>query len=748
MMKNYLSARPSPLLATASILATLLVTAPAFAQSAQPADPAPQPQKQTGENGDTAASSDQPGLDEIVVTAQKRSENLQKVPIGISAVSDKQLELAGTTQLQDLKVAIPAIQIVAGSNTLIFLRGLGSSGIGPGIENPVALYVDNVYYTATPRGITSLSNIQQVTVLKGPQGTLFGRNATGGVIQIATLEPEGALNGKLKVGYENYNLFSGDAYIGGSIAKGFAADLAVHYAKQGDGWGVNLANGQDVYKLDHEFNVRSKVVFSPTESTKITLIGDYTSYLDSGQPFHVFAGTLPGFAPLPGNPAFTAVPDIGYNSNTNVQNRAYSKDGGVSLAIDQQIGTISFKSITAFRRNVQGFRFDYDGTPSDIQAIDVRLPSKQFTQEVQLTSASQGRFTWLLGGFYMNAQAKYDPFILSRNNLGSDVVVRNQQKTLSLAGFGQATYEIVDGLRFTLGGRYTNEKRTALDGSTTVLVHNTTTVAAVIPAADRTVTFNKFTYRASLDYQASSAVLLYASLNRGFKSGGFNSGQPGSAPFEPEQVDAYEAGFKAEAFDRRVRFNGAFYYYNYSNVQVQRLLSSGQSVVNGGKARIYGVDLDLTARVFDGLVFNAGINIGSPEFTDFPNCATSTAAGGTPAVPGSCAGHLMPYASRTTGNAGLVYTTDLGGGTLELASNLYYNSGFYPESDNVIHQPRYAEVGLSGRYTLTSGLSIGAYVKNLNNKRVIQYETTIPNGTHTGFYSAPRTYGVTLGYKF
>ncbi len=434
-------------------------------------------------------------------------------------------------------------------------------------------------------------------------------------------------------------------------------------------------------------------------------------------------------------------------SDTDIQPVTDTWGAGGSLRWDQKIGDLNFMSLTAYRASRAHFIFDYDGSPDPIDAIDEIQRDHQFSQEIQLSSKSSGRFTWLVGGYYFNALAEIDPFILTANDQGARVSITNHQRTRSIAGYAQATYEIFNDTNLTLGGRYTTERRTAYDGTTDVFVIPLGVSLPTAAAPDRRKTFNKFTYRVSLDHRFSNELLAYASYNRGFKSGGFNTSTPGSDPFRPETLDAYEVGIKSDLFDRKVRLNIAGFYYDYQDVQIQQLNQGAITIINGAKARDYGVDADLTVQVTQALRLTGGLGWISPKFTAFPNCPTSTAGGGVPSVIASCKGNQLPLAAKFTGNIGADYTAELGSGTLNLGANVYYNSGFYPESDNVIKQHSYALLGANIRYTLSNGLSIGAFGKNLTDRRVINFETTIPNGTHMNFYQAPRTYGITLGYK-
>lgn len=692
---------------------------------------------------DPAADASQIG--EIIVTAQKRSERLQDVPIAVSAVTSAQLAKTGVRDIVDIKLAVPTLNITnSAGNLTSTLRGIGSNGFGAGFENPVALYIDGVYYAAPASSLLTLNNVAQIEVLKGPQGTLFGRNATGGLIQITTRDPSSTPSGNFSVSYANFDQISGQGYLSGGLTDSVFMDVAVSGTSQGEGWGTNRTNGKDVYKIEHDVAARSKLIFSPSESTKFTLIGDYSDRRDTMTGYAILPGTLSGYDPAAG-PA----PDLGYDINTSVHPNFELVAGGGSLRWDQELGDLTFASISAYRKSRTKIDFDYDVSAAQIGRVQQTQRDHQFSQELQLSSSQRGRLSWLVGAYYFNALSQYDPFLLTAGDLGARITLHNKVRTESLAGYAQATLEIANDTNLTLGGRYTTEKKRVFDDTTSIYVIPLDVTLPTISTGGDSKRFNKFTYRISLDHRFSPDVLGYVSYNRGFKSGGFNVSTPGSPPFDPETLDAYEAGIKSDLFDRKVRLNVAGFYYDYQNVQVQQLLQGAITVINGAKARVYGIDADLTVQVSPEFRLTTGIGWISPKFSSFPqNCPVSTPQGGTPIVVGPCTGNQLPLASKLTANLVADYTVDVGSGSLALSGNLYYNSGFYPESDNRIRQSRYALLGASVTYTTEGGFSIGAFGKNLTQQRVLNFGTTIPNGTHAGFYQAPRTYGVTAGFKF
>jgi iron complex outermembrane receptor protein len=685
------------------------------------------------------------GLEEITVTAQRRSENLQNVPIAVSAVSGTTLARTGVTDVTDLSLAVPTLYLTNSDGFLTStLRGVGTNAIGPGFENTVALYIDGVYHSSAAASLFSLTDIAQVEVLKGPQGTLFGRNATAGLIQITTRDPSQTPEAEISVGYANYQTSSVNAYVSGGITPMLAADLSMAYVHQNQGWGTDIFNGRQVYQLTHDAAARSKLIFTPGDGTKFTLIGDFSSDANTMNPLHTYPGTQNGFVP-----SIVSAPSLGYNVDTNSPAFVNNTGTGVSLRWDQDLSVLNFASLTAYRKFHSNVGFDYDGTPQDVESVSYTELERQFSQEFQLQSKPGSPIIWVAGAYYFNANSAYAPFDLFANDLGARIALRNSQLARSAAEYAQATIPIAEQTNVTLGARYTNETRTAYNGTTDVFVIPLSLELPTAAAPNEKATFNKVTFRASLDHRFNEELFGYLSFNRGFKSGGFNVQAPGTVPYEPETLDAYESGLKMDLLDQRLRVNVAGYYYNYENIQIQQLNLGAITIINGASAHIYGIDLDLTARATEQLRLTASLGATHPDFKSFPNCPISVAAGGTPSSIGSCAGNQLPLSSKITANAAADYTIPLPIGVLNANGNVYFNDGFYPEADNVIRQPRYAELGAFLRWTAPGEhFWLSAFGKNLNNRQVINFETTVPNGTHIVFDQAPRTYGVALGYKY
>jgi iron complex outermembrane receptor protein len=690
-------------------------------------------------------------LEDIVVTAQKRSERLQDVPVSVTAVKGEQLISLGVVSAVDLRIAAPSLNSTAASGYIAnSIRGVGTLAFSPGGESPIGLYIDGVYIAAPQASELSLNNISSVEVLKGPQGTLFGRNATGGLVQITTATPASVPEGKFEVGYGNFETWTGKAYLSGGIADDIAADISIAGKTRGS-IGRNVTNaGFAVGDIDHDVSVRSKVVWTPGPTTTVTAIGNYWSGRDTLGYFVQVPGKLPGFAQAP-----IISPDRGYDADFDFPDTQKGWTAGGTLKIEQDLGGARLTSTTAYRKGALNILRDLDYTFRDVASLDLRQVDRQFSQEFQIGSLGASRLKWTAGLFYFYLDSSYSPIVIDLDNFPdpaagfSTVTLQATTVAKSYAGYGQASYEIFDGTNLTLGGRFTSERREERGGPVRIDIAFPGVPPIIIPIADRHDTASKFTYRVSLDHRFSPEVLAYASFNTGFKSGGFNIGAPGQAPYAPENLKAYELGLKTDLFDRHLRVNLAGFYYDYKNIQVQKLLTSGILFFNGAKARIYGLDADFTVALADNLTVTGGINWIDTEFSEFPVCDSSSPAGGTPLNPnGVCTGNDIPFAAKFTGSVAVSYTRELAGGNLNATTNLYYNSGFAFEVDNVLRQTRYAKVNASLKWTSHEGYSIGVFGSNLTDRRTSLLQLTQQSGNTGTTYADPRTYGVTLGFEF
>ena len=561
---------------------------------------------------DTASSSNgvQDTLTEIVIVAQKRSENLQNVPITISTVSGSQLTSVAATSITALADVTPGLQMTTSQGSLSpHIRGVGSDI--PNVENSVALYLDGVYIASPSAALLSLNSVQQVETLKGPQGTLFGRNATGGAILIETRDPTQSFSSNMDVGYGNFQTAMLDGYVAGGLVPNLAADMAMHVSHQGEGYGQNLETGSDISQTNLDLALRSKWVWTPSDTDSVHLIFDYARrYGSSATPDYIPKGTYPSFLQYP--PVTTPIPHP-YDINTFLDPSDSLGTGGVSARYDHLMSWGKFVSISAYRDQSFDVKFDITLTPATsiqvpvpfppfslivpLPTVDALVHDSQISQEFQLVSPDNYAVPWLswVGGLYYF------------HDLEEQVNSFSEVETNSYSGFAESHIEFLPGSHLTLGLRYTDEEKAL----------SVTSGYGGAPLTPSPITwFSKLTYRIGLDRKFDNGLLIYASKNLGFKSGGYNSTQPSLAAFDPETLDAYEVGAKSELFDHKVRFNGAAFYYDYSGIQLNKLTPNNQiQFYNGPAATSYGADLDLEAQVTHTLKLMLGASYIHARFT-------------------------------------------------------------------------------------------------------------------------------------
>ena len=726
-----------------SILALMLMGAMTTANAQPVADSSDQ---------DTRAAG---GLEAIVVTAQKRSENLQTVPLAVAAVSSARLQASGVTNTQGLSTVVAGLSIKTPVQSFSpTIRGVGTTSFGPGIESPVALYVDDVYYASQLMGLSTLEDVAQVAVLKGPQGTLFGRNATGGVIQLTTRDPSHEFGGMLKTELDKFLTSRSYLYLTGG-RDDLAMNVSVSYATQGDGWGKNIINGEDIHKIKHDISARTKWVWTPSDATTVKLSGDYTDRKNNlGANLRPAPGSVPLFPGL--NKGLTT--NNVFDAAMDLPNRNTYKGGGGSIAIEHETGFGRLVSISAYRTYNYSTIFDGDGSPIPVQDVIIHQKGKQFSQEFQIVSRDDQKLTWALGTFYFWARERANPLIAVLHGpagpLGDATTITTLANlgTESLAWFAQASYEILPNTRLTGGLRYTYEKRTQ-DANQTAAGPATFGFSIPFPGdLPGRISDSKYTYRLALDHRFTDDIMAYVSYNRGFKSGGFNGLNPTNPAYRPEQLNAVEGGFKAELFDRTLRFNPSVFYYKYKDIQVTKITGPLPDIINGAKAKIYGVDLESEWQATSALRFNLGAEWLHAEFTDFPNMdATIPVPGGgnAPFVIPNGAGNRIPYAPRFTLNAAANYTLDLGNDSkVDFNVSNAYNSGYFLEPDNRLKQKSHNILGAA--VTWTSGpVTLGVWGRNLLDKVVAAQEAgVVPFGDLADYTNPPRTYGFTASYKF
>ncbi|MDB5579225.1 MAG: hypothetical protein JWR80_4401 [Bradyrhizobium sp.] len=768
-------------------IATLLVTcAPvalwvslstAAAQSATPAPPLAG-QSIAGAAG-PASDEDQTGIGEIIVTANRRAENQQSVPITISAFKGETLTALGVRSTVDLPQLTPGLNLtrtLAGSNT--FLRGVGTTNSGYTTESPVATYIDGLYLPNAAASAFNFNNIERIEVLKGPQGTLYGRNTTGGLVQVITKDPGDVASLDVSAGYGNYDTTQLNFYGSTPIATNLAGNIAVNFTDQADGWYRNIFLNTDAFKYK-DVGVQGKLKWTPGPDTKVTLRGFYDRVRsDQGN----FAGVFPGSLGIDGTP---------YLGKGNFASRitpfVRQRQANVSLKVEQGLGFATLSSITGYidnKSSSQSVQNGIVGQPITGQsAVNIGIPAraKTFSQELQLASnASTSKLQWIAGLFYYHDDTHVATEVYSTcvgaTCAGTPVPTRTAgfQKTRSYSAYGEGTYSITSSTRLTLGLRYTRDQK-SLSGLAEPLPGRPNTPASLPATAvlhpgdpfagnpsgiDTDVNFAKLTYKAVLAQDLSSDVHLYASFNRGFKSGGFNPISFTNPPSKPETLDDYEIGVKSELFDRMLRLNVAGFYYDYRDIQLRSTAPpappGGSILFNAASAHIKGVDADFVFAPARGFTISGGLEYLDARYASFPGgtCVTprpvgGAVLGGTASTPCDLTGKRPPSSPRFSYNFGPSYTFSTAIGSFTATANDGYKSSYFWDLDNRIKQKSFHLVNASVTWTANDHrFSVQVFAKNINNAYYATSGSEGTGGNDVYLPGAPRTYGATLRFHF
>lgn len=702
-------------------------------------------------------------LEELVVTAQRREESLQDVPIAVSALTADRLSATGITSTQGLAAAFPGVSMVniAGAITPR-VRGIGTSITAAGLESPVAVYVDGVYRSFGADVNMSLLDTRQVSLVKGPQGTLFGRNATGGVMQIDTLGPEDEFSGKLRSGYDEHGTVNLDAFVTGGMTDTTRGSLSASYTTRSDGFGDNLSTGEENFGIDDAYSLRGKLDIDLSDRTQLNLVLDYAEREGTqAANLRPFPGTQTAFA--------SPQPDDVWSNNSNKGNRDDFDGGGVAVTLTHEMDSVIFKSISAYRKADYGFEFT--PVPTETPTLDIFIDeeAEQITQEFQLSSDDDGAFNWTTGLYYYYSKATeaqdvvYHPaFAQNLSDLSGGIIVfpfgrdylSAEQEVNSIAAFAQGTYSITERDRLTIGARYTWQETDYTGEYTGYIpageIEIPVDLGSQIGVSEDT---EEPTWRLAYDHDFSEEVMGYLSYNRGFKSGGYNVRNPTNAYYDAEELDAYELGLKSQLFDGQLQLNVAGFYYDYTNLQVPEF-SAVITIRNGAAAEVYGAEFDFTALIGDRLALYGGATWLDATFETFLNAGTTTQLPdgrpdlGDPTYDAS--GNDIPYSPELTFVLGANYSIPTEFGEFVLNVSDSYNSGFYSEADNFLEQDDYHWVDASLSWTSPQErVSAQLYVRNILDEEVASQIATISGLAYIAEYSnPPRTAGVSIQYRF
>ena len=726
-----------------------------------------------------AAASDagETTVNELVVTARRVEENLQDVPISVSAISAQRLENLDATDITTLQYTTPnsTVQVARGSNsTLIaFIRGVGQQDPLWGFEPGVGLYIDDVYIARPQAAVLDVFDVQRIEVLRGPQGTLYGRNTIGGAIKYVTREigdqPE--FHGKAEYGSFNQLdwLLSArtpiiEDKLGGSVA-------IARFTR--DGYGENLFTGADQYDKNI-WAARGALEFTPTEDILFKVSADITR--DDSNPRH-------GHREVPTTGVGGEVLDSVYDTQAGIGDFNHVEARGISLLGQWDFSdNLTFKSITAYRAGETDTVIDFDNTPRPLLDIPAFYADHQFTQELQVLYSGE-RLKAVAGFFYLNSQASgaFDTIV---GNLGVNIATSGFVNTRSWAVFGNAAYDLTDQLAVELGLRYTHDDKEGHVLRQTYLGAFLSPVQGG-PARNPLVTntnytnendFGAFTPRASVSYKFNDDLTTYVAYSRGFKSGGFDMrgdalAFPGTVNgYEPEYVDSFEVGLKGSLWERRINFATDLFYAKYKDVQITTQYPTATGVAsvvdNVGQATFWGWEFEGSARFTDNLRADVALGYINGEFNEYLGFVPGAPGNGfacaanppSPPVPAGCFVDFsnvrdIQNTPDWTASFSLTWTADVAGGQLAFTPLVAYRGDFQMfETASAIDQEGYWLVDANLSWTSPDGrYTLGLHGKNLTDEtyRTGGYTFAGPvfGDSINAFYGPPRTVSVSLDVR-
>lgn len=705
------------------------------------------------------------GFDEIVVTAQKRTTSLQKTPIAISAIQGSILEDRGIDDLSNLQSLVPNLFIGQEQDGFkISLRGIGLQGTSSISDSGVAFYIDDNYIPRPSGGSAVFHDIERIEVLRGPQGTLYGRNATGGVVNVISNKPNyDAFGGSVGMTYGSRNLIETRGVVNIPFEGNAALRMSAVYTEEG-GYVENTntgPNSEDLFGTEGDITIRGQFMFGTPDTIEMLVSATHYDVNGTGvaqqflernnggpPPTRALLGTMPAdnFDPL-------VTDNDGLNSvetTTNIMFARLRKDfGGVEGFF--QVG----KSWSESSLNQ-----DFDGSPVDVSQFFKFQDAESESIELRLSSDTDSPLSWIIGGYYFNE----DTYIFRRVELNGltpggiinlpDFLLDENGQSKAWAVFGSTTYALSDRLRATVGLRYTEDEKT---GTKVTRGNFGAPFPDDIPNAQfpGEAKFDKVTYRAGLEFDATEDIFLYATVSNGYKAGGFNATSSG-LPYDPESLDAYEAGMKADLLGNRARLNVDTFYYDYQDLQLTTLRTvnnaPGQFTTNAAAATIYGVELDGQIFITDDLIANASYSFIDAEFDELLNTDPRNPQLGQQDL----SGNTLPYVAKNTITAGLTYNQDIGSNGEFMASiNTTWHDEIWLREYNddpvdLVASNTKTDASISYKF-VDQGFKITGYVTNIEDdveKTNIFISPGFIGLSATTAYSKPRTIGIRLDKSF
>jgi iron complex outermembrane receptor protein len=722
-------------------IAALCLCSTAFGADAP--DAGVNPNAKTG-----TAAKDSQTIEEVVVTAERRSQSIQKIPLSIQAFTEDTLEKMGILSNMDLQQHVPGlIMSVYQGFGQIFIRGIGQDATNSGLESPVAVYVDGVYQSR-PTSIFNFVDVERIEVLKGPQGTLYGRNATGGAINIISKAASHESEGQVDVQFGSFNQKILRASVSGPLSEGAAYWRLSAVYNEDDGYMKNTLLNLDQNRTDARA-VRASVELTPSDRLNVVFNVRY----NEDNTATVFKSLNPLVAPTYTvfNATWIADP---YTVKQNVPADMPTKQTGVDMTVKYDLDWARLTSVTAVKDDRWHIRSrDIDQTEVAFAQFFVNSEGKGFREETRfasqdftLASNTQGPWQWTTLASFMHQKIDFlqNPILpLIGVNLVSEGLMTNDDMGLG----GQLSYALGNGLTLTAGARYSRETKK----TDTVFYFNNNVTAS----QNAETTWTAWTPKLVADYEVNRDLMFYASVTEGFKSGGYNGSTYGPTPWNPEKATNYEAGMKSTWLDGKLRINAAAFEIKYTDLQL--LISQNgpsnvpvQVMTNAAKATSKGFELEATAQPTQQFQLSAGLQLLRARFDEYSTIDALNPALGF----ANQTGKPMTRSPDVTFNLGMQYTwpsvfTDK---DVILRADGYHRSRMYftPFKNELASEdlPFLGNVSLSFEPTGNTGMYGAVFVKNITDR---VYHSYINATTAIGYQTVvapPRTFGIQFGYRY
>lgn len=692
-------------------------------------------------------------IDEIVVTAQRREERLQDVPIAIDAVGAEQLQARGIQKLEDLGGRMPGVYFrnLSVSAPQVFIRGIGTQQYDNSAEQPVGVFIDEVYVASIAGSPSDLYDVERVEVLKGPQGTLYGRNTIAGAINISTRGPTADPNAQIQVDLGDYHLIKLQGGFGGPLTETLQGRIGFLSSSR-DGWTRNAITGRRANDDDTQA-LRGKLRWSATDRLEFNLSLDYTRNRLAGFDQKLLGTQNLGIAPPQSDPG----PNQPYVSYSNVEGYQDRDLWGASLRTTYDLDRAVFTAISSYSNHRQNALRDLDMGPANLLSMHEDETGEEFSQELRLTSLGDTRLKWLGGLYFFRSNSDrtetwalsglFPPFAF----LEGDYFWSLGNKVTSYAAFAQVDYEVVERLNLILGLRYSHDSKDGDYSARTTapfsLPSFISPTAGYVASVSRK--WDSLDPSVTLNFHPTPKAILYVSYKQGFKSGGFQL-RPATAalagtPYDPENVKVVEAGAKTEWFDRRLIANLAVYHYDYRDLQLLGLVP-GTIITftdNAGTASVEGAELQLVAKPSPQLELGFGYAYNDAHYTDYVDSAGTQQRG-----------KALSRAPRNSLNASAEYTIDLAdSNTLRLRAEYDWRDEIYfnPANDPV---SRDGPVGLLNiRASLDvpdKNLMLSLWGSNISGEEYcgVQVPSVPTNRAATCGVGAPRQFGLSVSWRY